>query len=920
MRYVCCDERRLSVLKEEASKNNPASLNALEYLEVDDSGIDDDALRQRTLLLRFVKPLPPLKPGNLRIIGGERIKTVDIEWVARADALPAGEDPKLVGGLVPPDRFLVVRTKFYGDHSYYTLRLVATGSEEIAPAGFDPRLAELKFSFKVQCSSDFDCAVVTPCPPQPAPLPQLNYLARDYATFRRLMFDRLSAIAPQWRERNAADVGVALVELLAYVGDHLSYRQDALATEAYLGTARRRVSLRRHARLVDYIVHEGCSARAWVRVFVAAEGVPLPRGTPLLTRVPGVSERVAPASQEFHQALAAGALVFESCDDAVLYHSHERFAFYTWGERRCCLPKGATSATLRGHFPNLKAGDVLVFAEELGPNTGAPVDADASRRCALRLTHVRRSEDPSGGLFATPPDNNPRPVTEIHWAADDALPFPLCLSTITDRAHGERYLEEVSAAYGNVVLADHGRTVAEEALGAVPPSRLDYATTALALSCKRDEPKHVAPRFRPLLRLGPLTHALPQNPKRLFSSEANAALVSALNARNFSAPVRDWLQGHGIVFTRSPVVIQGGDGQWSVADGNQVYGIRSTAGNLDVHERAQPAIGATDAEPRRARPQVALRSVLSGKTQHWTPQPDLLSSDGAAAEFVVEAEHGGRTSLRFGDDHNGKRPNARENFFAVYRVGNGTVGNVGAEAIVHIVSADPSFLRATNPLPARGGVDPESAEDIRRDAPQAFRTQERAVTPEDYAAVTERHAEVQRAAASFRWTGSWRTVFLTVDRRGGGNIDAPFESDLRAHVERYRMACYDLEVDTPRFVPLRIELFVCVHPDYFRAHVKAALLQVFGSGSLPDGRPALFHPDNFSFGQSVYLSEIYAAAQSVEGVASVTVRAFQRLRQPSAKPLDDGFIAMGRLEVAQLDNDPNFPERGVFGLTLGGGK
>ena len=73
---------------------------------------------------------------------------------------------------------------------------------------------------------------------------------------------------PQWQERNPADLGVALVELLAYVGDHLSYQQDAVATEAYLGTARRRVSVRRHARLVDYPMHDGCNARAWVQVQV----------------------------------------------------------------------------------------------------------------------------------------------------------------------------------------------------------------------------------------------------------------------------------------------------------------------------------------------------------------------------------------------------------------------------------------------------------------------------------------------------------------------------------------------------------------------------------------------------------------------------------------------------------------------------
>ncbi len=138
-------------------------------------------------------------------------------------------------------------------------------------AGFDPRLSEVEFSFKVECASDFDCKPDAQCPPAAADEPEINYLAKDYASFRRLMLDRLSAIAPGWRERNPADLGVALVELLAYVGDQLSYYQDAVATEAYLGTARRRVSVRRHARLVDYRLHEGTNARAWVAFTVRGD-------------------------------------------------------------------------------------------------------------------------------------------------------------------------------------------------------------------------------------------------------------------------------------------------------------------------------------------------------------------------------------------------------------------------------------------------------------------------------------------------------------------------------------------------------------------------------------------------------------------------------------------------------------------------
>jgi predicted phage baseplate assembly protein len=222
-------------------------------------------------------------------------------------------------------------------------------------------------------------------------------------------------------------------------------------------------------------------------------------------------------------------------------------------------------------------------------------------------------------------------------------------------------------------------------------------------------------------------------------------------------------------------------------------------------------------------------------------------------------------------------------------------------------------------LPAAGGVDPEDIESVRRDAPQAFRTQERAVTAADYAAAAERRADVQRAAATFRWTGSWYTVFVTADRFGGAAVDATFRTQLRRHLERFRMAGYDLDVDAPRYAALEVALHICVKPDYFRSDVLRAVQIALGSGVLPDGRLALFHPDNFSFGQPVYLSRIVAAAQEVEGVDAVSVLKFQREASPDAALLKNGVIPMGRLEIAQLANNPNFPERGRLTLEAGGG-
>jgi predicted phage baseplate assembly protein len=321
-----------------------------------------------------------------------------------------------------------------------------------------------------------------------------------------------------------------------------------------------------------------------------------------------------------------------------------------------------------------------------------------------------------------------------------------------------------------------------------------------------------------------------------------------------------------------------------------------------------------------ALPEIFLKSVRNANVATWQPKKDLLDSEPDATEFVVEIETDGTAFLRFGDDRLGVRPEPMTTFTATYRVGNGVSGNVGAESLVHIVTDLTEVVEIRNPLPAHGGIEPESMEDVRQRAPSAFRTQERAVTPEDYAEVTERHPSVQRAAATFRWTGSWHTVFLTVDRQGGSAVDDVFEQDMRSHVERYRMAGYDLEIDGPRFVSLEIDMHVCVKPDYFRSDVKAALLKVFSNGILPDGRKSVFHPDNFTFGQPVYVSPLYAAAQAVSGVASVLITVFQRQGKPDPKPLAVGMLPMGRLEIARLDNDPNFVERGVFRLTIGGGK
>jgi hypothetical protein len=178
---------------------------------------------------------------------------------------------------------------------------------------------------------------------------------------------------------------------------------------------------------------------------------------------------------------------------------------------------------------------------------------------------------------------------------------------------------------------------------------------------------------------------------------------------------------------------------------------------------------------------------------------------------------------------------------------------------------------------------------------------------------------VQRAAARFRWSGSWYTVFVAIDRKSGLPVDAAFALEMRNHLNLFRMAGFDLEIRPPLFVPLEIVLRVCVLPGYERGAVKRALLDVLSNRRLPDGQIGLFHADNWTFGQAVYLSYIYERAMSVVGVDAVSVEVFKRWARTATTELQDGRLGIGDQEIARLDNDPSLRENGILDIAMEGG-
>ncbi|HKB36187.1 MAG TPA: hypothetical protein VKD72_07015, partial [Gemmataceae bacterium] len=230
---------------------SPAVVNGIDFVEI----ANDE---QTDLRVHFLLDTPDLTGtvagSDISITGGETIPTVPVQSL---------------DWLTAPGQRSVLRLRVVapGDFSRYTLKIVSTL--------LDPFFDHSVFSFKARCESTLDCKPPPEvCPPPDTETPPIDYLAKDYDSFRKALSDFSALRYPEWVERSEADFGVMLMEALCAVADDLSYTQDRVAAEATLETATQRRSVVRHARLVDYEPRPATAARVLLQFDVS--GGPLP--------------------------------------------------------------------------------------------------------------------------------------------------------------------------------------------------------------------------------------------------------------------------------------------------------------------------------------------------------------------------------------------------------------------------------------------------------------------------------------------------------------------------------------------------------------------------------------------------------------------------------------------------------------------
>jgi hypothetical protein len=290
---------------------------------------------------------------------------------------------------------------------------------------------------------------------------------------------------------------------------------------------------------------------------------------------------------------------------------------------------------------------------------------------------------------------------------------------------------------------------------------------------------------------------------------------------------------------------------------NEVLGSGDGSKKLQSFELRQPPLTYL-AAPNPSGIESTLEVRVNSLSWHEAPNLFVLSPNDR--KYITKIDDDGKTTVIYGDGEHGARlPTGSENITAVYRQGLGKDGNVKAGQIKLPLTKPLGVKSVINPNYASGGVDKETRDQARINAPIAVLALDRLVSVQDYADFARTFAGIAKASAQRLSDGVREVVHLTI--AGAGNIPIDVNSDLYrnllAALNRFGDPLQPLEVESFERVLLIVSAKVNLDPDYLWESVKEKLRTTLWDKLGFDSR---------ELGQGVTLSEVLSLMQAVPGV------------------------------------------------------
>lgn len=769
---------------------------------------------------------------------------------------------------------------------------------------------------------------------------------------------RLSAKAypalAKLRTRDSDDFSIALLDAYACMADVLSFYQERLANESYLRTAGERLSLSELARLIGYKLRPGVAAETYLAFTLQEPPPQAPSTEPKqATGVPetirldtGIKVQSIPGPDEKPQT-------FETIETI-----EARYAWNSLKPRmsKPALPgSSATECYLQGVDLQLRPGDGLLFiGDEVIENgsttqwvfrliSNVDIDADQKRtRAAWNLS-----------LGATAPVQNPRvyvfsrKVAVFGHNAPMWETMPTIFKTDYPNPHGDTsdwpgYIISNTAnavdldnAYQDLVPQSWLVLNAGSSVGLFKVSSVsEVSRAAFAMSGKvtratlqvqggsyaafQDKVRETAVYTAPVqlyfadaplstpvandsVDIATATPELPPNRMLmvagddLLSGEQHIEIVTLKSVQPEDKVSRlTFNENLQYTYKRSSVVIYAnvalaGHGE-TVTETLGSGAARQAHQQFNLRQTPLTYVGAANETGAEAALEVRVNDI------RWQETSSLYNAGANDRCYVLRVGEDGAAAIQFGDGRHGARlPSGQENLRAIYRKGIGAAGNLKAGQLSQLLTRPLGLKAVSNPRPAEGGVDADSADHARRNMPLGVRTLGRVVSVQDYEDYVRAYTGIAKAKAGVLNTRAGRTVFISV---AGDNGIAPAEATitkLRNALKQNGDPLVYCEIKAYSEATFHLALRIKRAPDYNAKKLLTAVEAALRNAFCFDAR---------DFGQIVSRSEIIAVAQQVDGVLGVDLDSFYRgslsTLEKRLTPAAAGVDAQGNSHAAEL--------------------
>lgn len=760
------------------------------------------------------------------------------------------------------------------------------------------------------------CATVFPQPVcNQAGLPAIAYRIGDYLSIRERLLQPLpgeTALAA-WQPGASGDLAVQMMEWAAYLDDILTFYNERIANEAYLGTALLPQSVNHLVQLLGYRPRPALGARVQLAGLLskgALVPVSVPKGLqvqskPAPGQLPQLFELDAPASLQAPDVISAVASPAQapllSADGGSLWLAGKVTGIKA-GDRLLLTNAQAITAQTMSDYAWINVTGTSPQTDPLGnsvTSVGFTTVASTLAGSGQAGSYLLLRSGQSAPLWPYGSSNASAPVIAAN-TADLAGPArgitagSVALFDVADAAAGlsptlvlvSAYAETVWFANGNGGDPTAPPAAANTPAVPIPHAHLQF-TPALGAQWSSNAGS-VTLRFA----WTPVGQLVPVQPgaASLNYTGGNGALVVAAGAAAFPTtavpvlledPLRNGASAVCTPVAGTPGAVTLGQLSTLPAAGlaspvdvlfNLMPFSRGKTVASEVLGSGNPSVAGQDftlaqspvtyqADPASVSGNGFSSTVrVSVNGVQWQEVQSFYGQTPNAQVFVLYEDDAGSTHVTFGDGANGARlPTGTNNVVATYRTGAGAQAPA-AETLTVVQTPSPGLKGVRNPLPPTGGMDADPQARLSSLAPASVLTFNRAVALDDYAAIAATAAGVTQAVAGYMFDPVSQRPVVALWIAGDADAVAQAGSALAG----IAMPNQGLRIKAATPIESRLGLTYVRDPRTDDATVQAAL-----TTALLDPDAGLLGTYVLGIGQAVYESQIAQACLAVPGVTAI---------------------------------------------------